>query len=154
MLTAIDLVLLRDQLTVHEGRRGDVYDDATGTRITQGSVVRGHPTIGIGANLDAAPLCDAAIDAEFDHRVAGVLGGIEAALPWAAGLDGPRLRVLVDIAFNAGVDGLLGFRRMLAALKRGDYQTAAAEIVNSRLAPARARRLAALMTSPTDARNA
>ena len=55
---------------------------------------------------------------------------------------------LVQLAYQIGVDGLLGFKLMLAALQRGDRATAAAEALNSdwqKQTPARAERVAALM---------
>lgn len=146
MIPADDPVL-KTQLMAHEGSRSDVYDDATGRRIVQGSTVDGHPTIGIGHNLDAAPLCNDAIDAQYRHDVGAVISEIAMAMPWTAKLDATRWRVLADLAFNAGIVGLLQFHRMLEACQKGDYLTAAMEIENSQIAPARRKRLAALMRS-------
>lgn len=53
------------------------------------------------------------------------------ALPWAANLTDPRLGVLMAMAFNMGIRGLLTFKRFLAALERGDISTAAAEMIAS-----------------------
>lgn len=145
MLTPEDLAVLKERLTAEEGRRSDVYDDATGKRIRKGTYVLGHPSVGIGHNLDATPLCDAAIDAQYEHDISTVINEMLAALPWTYRLDGTRFCVLVDIAFNAGIDGLLGFHRMLAALENKDYVTAAAEIEHSKIAPNRADRIAEIM---------
>ncbi len=68
-------------------------------------------------------------------------------MPWVEHLDAPRFRVLVDIGFNAGIGGLMRFHKMLAAVQKQDYETAATEVVTSTLAPARAQRLAALLRS-------
>lgn len=145
MLTPEDLAVLKERLTVEEGRRGDVYDDATGKPIRKGSYVLGHSSIGIGHNLDAAPLCDAAIDAQYEHDIANVLNEVLTALPWSSTLDSARFMVLLDLAFNLGLEGLLKFHKMLAALERGEYLSAAAEIEHSRLAPNRADALAQTM---------
>ena len=63
---------------------------------------------------------------------------------WHA-LNDARQNVLVEMAFQLGFDGLRGFRRMLAALRRRDYAGAAREGLDSKWAredsPARARRL-------------
>jgi lysozyme len=63
---------------------------------------------------------------------------------WHA-LNDARQNVLVEMAFQLGFDGLRGFRRMLAALRRHDYAGAAREGLDSKWAredsPARARRL-------------
>lgn len=68
--------------------------------------------------------------------------------PQLAGLSEPRQVVLVCMAYQMGVDGLLAFKKMLAATAEGDYTTAAAEMLNSRWArqtPTRAQRMAKQM---------
>lgn len=68
--------------------------------------------------------------------------------PQLVGLSEPRQVVLVCMAYQLGVDGLLAFKKMLAATAKGDYTTAAAEMLNSRWArqtPARAQRMAEQM---------
>jgi lysozyme len=58
------------------------------------------------------------------------------------------MRVLANMAFNAGVDGLLKFRRMLLAVERGHYDQAAREMLQSKWATqvfGRAVRLAEMM---------
>lgn len=49
-------------------------------------------------------------------------------------LDDVRKAVLMNMAFNLGVPGLMGFKRMWAALERKDYVGAAAEMLQSRWA--------------------
>lgn len=68
--------------------------------------------------------------------------------PQLVGLSEPRQVVLVCMAYQMGVDGLLAFKKMLAAAAKGDYTTAAAEMLNSRWArqtPTRAQRMAKQM---------
>lgn len=45
---------------------------------------------------------------------------------------GARWGVLVEMAYNLGEHGLRGFERMWAALRAGDYATAADEIIDSK----------------------
>jgi lysozyme len=74
----------------------------------------------------------------------------EAIKPHLAGLSEPRQVVLVCMAYQLGVAGLLGFKNMLAATASGDYKKAAAEMLNSRWArqtPNRAQRMAKQMES-------
>jgi lysozyme len=55
---------------------------------------------------------------------------------------------LVQMCYQLGVDGVLGFKIMLAALERGDRETAAVCALDSdwyRQTPARAERLAAMI---------
>jgi GH24 family phage-related lysozyme (muramidase) len=50
----MDLNNLKQWIAHWEGRRAQAYDDATGQPITPGSIIEGHPTLGIGFNLDAS----------------------------------------------------------------------------------------------------
>lgn len=129
------LVLLQSDLTDLEGRRADVYDDATGRKITRGSQVIGFPTIGIGHNLDAKGLCDQAIDVQFEDDLGQTINKLLFALPWAEHLTTARFRVLVAVAFNTGVGGVMKFKRFLHALEHGDDERAALELVDSKLSP-------------------
>lgn len=144
-MTADDLAALDRQLTADEGRKNYLYDDATGKRITKGTTVIGHPTWGLGFNCDAVGFTDAAIDAQFEDVRTSVINEVFNALPWTPLLPAGPLRALIDIAYNAGIDGLLGFHHLLDALQRRDFVAASKEVVNSKLAPGRAQRLAALM---------
>ena len=45
-----------------------------------------------------------------------------------------RQDVIINMAYNLGLGGLFGFKMMWAALYRGDYDTAADEMLNSRWA--------------------
>lgn len=53
------------------------------------------------------------------------------ALPWVADLDRVRRNVLFNMAFNLGVDGLLGFKNTLEAVRTGRYNQASAGMLNS-----------------------
>ena len=52
-------------------------------------------------------------------------------LPWWRKLDEVRQRVLANMCFNLGIDKLLGFQNALAAMAKGVYTTAAAEMQDS-----------------------
>ena len=59
-------------------------------------------------------------------------------------------RAVLNMAYNMGVPRLLGFKRMWAALGKGDYERAAAEALDSDYArelPTRAGRVAGMMRS-------
>src|SRR3990167_9230859 len=98
---------IRDCLIRDEGVRLKPYRDSVGKL-----------TIGVGRNLDDKGLTRA--EADVAHR-----------LPWSAQLDEPRRGVLVMLAFNAGIGGLLTFRKMLAAMGRGAWAEAARELLDS-----------------------
>ena len=131
-----------------EGRRKFVYDDATGEPIKKGSVVKGNPTIGIGCELSMTGLTDEEIDYLAENRVGRCEADLDRRWPWWRGLSEPRQRVLVSMVFQMGAGGLGRFPKFLAALQRGDYAEAAAEMRDSawhNQTPARCERLAKMM---------
>lgn len=118
-------------LDAHEGFRACVYDDATGKPIGPGSKVIGHPTIGYGLALDtrgvtprqARQLRDDALD-EIDH---------ELATRWASygkQIDARRMGLL-ELAYQCGVDGLLGFHKMIRHINDREYADARVELLSS-----------------------
>lgn len=120
----------------HEGLRLRPYRDTTG-----------HWTIGFGLNLDAGLTRE---EAEWllRHRLAQTMDALVPELLWWGRLDEVRRAVLVDMAYNLGVAGLLKFHRTLAAVEAGDYEAAARGMLASRWARqvgTRARRLAGMM---------
>lgn len=144
-MTAGDLDALDRQIKANEGFRHFLYDDKTGARITQGSVVIGHPTWGWGFNCDATDFTQEACQAQYEVIRNRIINQILLSLPWTSHLRPGPFRVLVDIVYNAGFDGLIGFHKMLAALQVGDLVTAKKELLNSRLEDGRKNRLAALL---------
>lgn len=137
-MTDADYAALQQQLIAHEGLRLRPYRDTVG-----------KITIGVGRNLtDDGISQDEAMYLLHDD-LTDVLTGVSAALPWSLTQPFAVQRVLYDIAFNAGVEGLLGFHKMLAAIEAGDLPTAAQEVIHSQLAPARAQRLAQLLQGQT-----
>lgn len=111
---------LRDQLLRDEGCRLKVYADS-----------RGIPTIGVGRNLRDKGISQAEADTMLDADIAEYTAAVIARVPCATRLDEARRGVLVSMAFNLGVGGLLAFQKMLAALEAGDYATAATEMLDS-----------------------
>lgn len=64
--------------------------------------------------------------------------------PWMANLDSVRFGALLNMAFQMGVDGLLGFKNTLAMVRAGDYDGAATGMLESTWAkqtPERAKRI-------------
>lgn len=69
-------------------------------------------------------------------------------MPWWRKLDEERQYVLIDMCFQLGINGLLKFKNMLAAIAAGDFEKASKECLNSAYAkqtPARAKRIARLI---------
>jgi lysozyme len=111
-MSTVDIALPR--LQTEEGFRGAVYRDT-----------EGHQTIGYGFNIDAGISRTAA--AALLRAQAQELDSALNAYAWYSGLDAVRQSVCLDIAFNAGLGGLLKFPHMIAALENKDWQTAAEE---------------------------
>ena len=73
---------------------------------------------------------------------------LDVRFPWWRDLSEARQRALVNIAFNIGINRLIGFRRAMGAMERGDFAEAAAEFLDSKWADqvkGRAQRIAKLI---------
>ncbi|VVE90388.1 glycoside hydrolase family protein [Pandoraea bronchicola] len=131
-----DSNLLKAELTRDEGRRLRIYVDTVGK-------VSG----GVGRNLTDKGFRDDEIDLMYRNDVAETEAWLDRNLPWWTSLDPVRQRVMMNMAFN--MQGkLLGFRNFLSAAQRGDWATAATEMLDSlwaRQVGDRAKRLASMM---------
>lgn len=151
--------LLIEELRRDEGVRYNPYHDTVGVL-----------TVGVGHNLKAKalpdgwtyPLTDEQVDKLLASDVEEVFDGLDRVLPWWRGLDYTRQRVIANMAFNLGLQGLLGFKNTLAAIQQGRYADAGAGMRASKWAKqvgVRATRLIAMMlvgtheasTTPADA---
>lgn len=128
------------RLSLHEGIRLQPY-----------RCPRGFLTIGVGRNLQTNPLSREEIkilgrqdlssgitrqEAFFLLRgdIRRTLEKCRKEIPFFDNLDDERQYVLVDMAFNMGIGGLLKFQKMLAFIGVGNYRQAAAELLSSRYA--------------------
>jgi lysozyme len=142
---AVDKDRLRKQLHLHEGRRLKPYRDTVGKL-----------TIGVGRNLTDRGISPAESDVLLANDIDEHMRELLLAAPWIAELDEVRQRVLVDMAFNLGVPGLLKFKSTLAAIKDGRYDDAAKGMLKSLWAKqvkGRATRLAEMMRSGIDSKD-
>ena len=111
-----------DQLRRDESVRDTMYRDELG-----------NATVGVGHNL-STPLSARAIQMILEDDVSAKKIEMDASLPWAASLDDARYGALLNLSFNMGVGGLLGFPRMLRAIQAQDWDVAARELLDSRYA--------------------
>ena len=111
---------IEDQLILHEGMRLRPY------RCTAGKL-----TIGVGRNLEDKGISHHEAMMLLRNDIEEITGQLERH-SWYVALGPVRRKVLIDMAFNLGVQGLSKFRKMIEALKRADYEAAADEMVNSR----------------------
>ncbi len=120
------ILSLREQLIRDEGGyQAFVYTDTTG-----------HETIGVGRNVSKSGMGlsiyeqDLMLNNDISEKIIEVLR----AIPWSYSLDMIRFEVLVNMAFNLGTVGLLGFVKFLSDLQAHNYTAAAAEMLNSKWA--------------------
>lgn len=99
---------------LNEDRRNKPYMDSVGKL-----------TIGVGHNLTDVPLPDPVVDLLLEFDYAAAQAAVEARYSWYATLDPVRKAVLVDLAFNMGMQTLKGFKNSLAYFAAGDYEKAA-----------------------------
>jgi lysozyme len=108
----------------------------------------GKLSIGYGRNLDDNGIRQEEADLMLDNDIRATVKELTRILPnWRLHNDA-RQNVLLDMLFNLGAPRFLRFKKMLAALEKFDYTTAAAEMLDSlwaRQVKGRAQRLAEQM---------
>ena len=129
-----------DQIKSDEGCVLHAYEDHLG-----------YTTIGYGRLLDKRRGGGISQD-EADHLLQNdidrKLSELRKKYPHFDSLDDARKGVLLNMAFQMGVGGLMGFRNTLAKIKAGDYEGAASNMLKSKWArqtPNRANRMAEQM---------
>jgi len=110
-------------IAFEEGRRTVAYRDTLGLW-TNGI---GHKYTD-GQDHAGDVWTDQKVDETFEADYAAALRGIGAACPWVAKLDEVRQAVLVSMAFQMGVHGVLGFPKALAAMRDQNWNQAAGEL--------------------------
>lgn len=86
--------------------------------------------------------------ADFDSRINASCDALDSHIPWWTSLDAVRAAVLLNMDWNLGTSGLMGFPTMLGCCERGDWAGASAAMLDSKWArqvPNRAQRLATQM---------
>ena len=94
----------------------------------------GKLTIGYGRNLEAKGISIKEAEYLFKNDLKIVIKQVANRIEFYRELSYKRKMVLVDMAFNMGIEGLLGFKKMLAALKRSDFLEAGKELMRSKYA--------------------
>ena len=94
----------------------------------------GKLTIGYGRNLDDVGISKSEACMLLSNDLCRAIAQVQNKIPFFEELSDNRQMVLIDLCFNLGINGLLGFKNMLTALESGNYQKAAIELMNSRYA--------------------
>ncbi|UOF78586.1 lysozyme [Bacteriophage sp.] len=131
------------QLNGDEGRKSCVYQDHLG-----------FWTIGVGRLVDprkpGAGLRPKEMDFLLANDIEDRVQQLATRLPWFTQLDEARQGVLLNMSFQLGVDGLLGFKNTLELVRTGKYLEASTAMLQSKWAgqtPERAERLSKQMAS-------
>lgn len=136
----MDFAKLAIELEEEEGNKPYAYQDHLG-----------YWTIGIGILIDkrkGGGLRPEEVTFIFENRMRILSAELQERLPWFKDLADARQRVLMQMAFQMGVDGLMGFKNTLKMIEEGKYMMAAAGMLQSKWAkqtPDRAERLSKMM---------
>jgi len=116
---------LRGLLIRHEGEKLEPYYDSEGIL-----------TIGVGRNLTRKPaISHPEAMLMLDNDIEDAEQDLANAFPWLVSKDdGVRHDVLVNMVFNLGIYRFKGFKKMIAAYERDDYEGAAREMLDSKWA--------------------
>ena len=133
----------KEELKLDEGYKLKAYKDTLG-----------NWTIGVGRLVDdrkpGAGLRPKEMDYLLTNDVEDRVQALTTRLPWFIQLDEARQGVLLNMSFQLGVDGLLGFKNTLELVRTGKYIEAANAMLQSKWAgqtPERAERLSKQMAS-------
>jgi lysozyme len=120
----IDFSLQINQMLIeHEGFEHKVYTCSAG-----------KPTIGVGRNLEDKGLSTDEIYYLLENDINYFELELKEKLCWFKNLTINRQDVLVDMAFNLGISGLLKFKNTLRLIEEGNYELAAKEMLKSKWA--------------------
>ena len=127
---------MHEMLKRHEGFRSKMYRDSLGVW-----------TIGYGLNLESG-ITEEEAAYLLDMRVRKIEEILNKSLYFWDELSPIRKEVLINMAYNLGVDGLYKFRTTLRLIGEKRYEEASNQMLNSlwaRQVPNRARELSNLM---------
>ncbi len=110
------------QLKHHEGFRSKPYRDSLGIW-----------TIGYGLNLENG-ITEREASLILEERVRKLQIRLPMVIKFWHNISPTRQDVLINMAYNLGISGLLKFKKMLKALENKDYKKAGKEMLNSRWA--------------------
>jgi lysozyme len=111
---------LQEMLIRHEEKRLFLY------RCTSGKL-----TIGVGHNIEDNGLTDKVVMMILDDDITEAVKQLHFHFHWFQELDNVRQDALIDMVFNLGIGRFLSFKKTISALSAGDYNNAAAEMLQS-----------------------
>jgi len=114
---------LEEQIMIDEGFRSKPYLDTVGKL-----------TIGYGRNLDDVGISKAEAYAMLQNDIKKVTAELRSKIHFFGLLSDGRQNALINMAFNMGVSKLLGFKKTLALMEKGDFDEASREVLRSKWA--------------------
>lgn len=114
---------IRAQLIEHEGIRLKPYRDSVGKL-----------TWGVGWNIEDSELREVEALFRVDNDIEYFHDWLKRNWTWFSPLDEARKMVMVNMVFNLGTKRFLTFKKLIAALKAGDYYAASYEMIHSKWA--------------------
>jgi lysozyme len=130
-MSQVDMNLMVQELTRDEGQRLLVYDDANGNEVKAGYTLVGNPTIGVGRDLSSYGVTSSESAYLLGNNIQNTIAELDAQLSWWENLDPVRQRVMVNMAFNMGIEGLEEFPMFLAAMQAGNWTAAGQDMEQS-----------------------
>ena len=115
--------IVKAQLRIDEDSRRFPYRDSVGKL-----------TIGVGRNLDDVGLRPDEIDYMLENDISEAEGDARELFPSFDALSDARKAVLVNMCFNLGRSRLSAFHKFRAAVSDGEWERAAAEMIDSKWA--------------------
>lgn len=91
-------------------------------------------TIGVGRNIEEMGISHKEAMLLLDNDLQRTISELEGSFDWFDYLPSVVADAIINLGFNIGLTKLLGFKKMLAALEDGDWDTAADELMDSRYA--------------------
>jgi lysozyme len=134
---------LIQELILDEGYKYETYEDHLGF-LTLGV---GHLVLDTDPEINqpvGTPVSEERVLECLNNDIETVCNELDRNMPWWKELGDEKMRVLANMCFNLGITRLLKFRKFLAALEAGDFETAGEEMIDSKWATqvgARATRL-------------
>lgn len=116
----LDINALKDQLILHEGLELKPYQ-----------CTADKTTIGVGRNIQEVGITEDEARYLLDNDILRVCGELDDTVHWWRDLSDARQRVLIDMVFNLGITRFLKFKKTIEAIKLGQYDIAADEMLDS-----------------------
>lgn len=130
-------VALVERIKKHEGYSKKLY-----------KCPAGKWSIGFGRNLEDCGISEQEAEIMLANDISRARLELATSFAWTSDMDIVKKNVLVEMVFNMGITRFKGFKKMLAACQKGEWDKVADEMLNSKWAEQvgkRAKTLAEIM---------